>query len=108
LEDKTPAPRLSAREVYQVLRDVALGIRMMTRLTLKSWAEVHVGQIVVDVGGWVITLVNNCDCLDYCDACAAPDGRTGSFESWNRFGTDPTSFLSAWEREQLERLVAEL
>ncbi|MGS0738109.1 MAG: DUF7693 family protein [Pseudomonas sp.] len=47
--------------------------------------------VVFGVYGWVITLFNDCDSLDY---CAAPDGRSGSFESWSRFGTDPVSSLS--------------
>lgn len=105
---KNPPSTLFAREVYQVLRDVALGIRTLNRISSQSWTEVYAGLVVFEADGWIITLFNDCDSLDYCDACNAPDGRSGSFENWNRFGTDPVSFLSAWERGQLEALISKI
>ncbi|WP_456239013.1 DUF7693 family protein [Pseudomonas arsenicoxydans] len=62
----------------------------------------------MDVDGWLLTLFNDCDSLDYCDDCVAPDGRVGTFEDWQRHGTDPVSLLSSWEHEQLERLLSSL
>lgn len=46
--------------------------------------------------------------LDYCEYCRSPDGRVGTLELWQREGADPVELLSAWEREQLERLLAGL
>lgn len=59
----------------------------------------------VEIDGWRQALFNDSDCLDYCEECRAPDGRTGSLETWQRYGTDPVDLLSGWEREQLERLL---
>ena len=96
---------LNAREVYQVLRDVALGTRSMKRACSQSWNEICTGPTFVEVDGWYLTLFNDCDALDYCEHCRAPDGRVGTLETWQRYGTDPVDLLSGWEREQLEQLL---
>lgn len=101
-------PALSAREVYQILKDVALGVHSMRNTSEQSWSEVHCGKVPLDIDGWKITLYNNCGSLDYCDACLSPEGRAGSFEEWGRFGTEPTQLLSRWEREQLEKKLQAL
>ncbi|WP_442085989.1 DUF7693 family protein [Pseudomonas sp. QLc11A] len=46
--------------------------------------------------------------MDYCEYCRSPDGRVGTLVSWQRGGADPVDLLSAWKREQLERLLAVL
>ena len=38
----------------------------------------------------------------------SPDGRVGTLELWQRYGTDPVGLLSSWEHEQLERLLSSL
>lgn len=104
---KTTSP-LTAREVCQVLKDVALGKRIMMRSTIQSWNEIYHGLIPVQIDGWQLTLFNDCDTLDYCEYCRSPDGRVGTLELWQREGVDPVDLLSASEREQLERLLAAL
>jgi hypothetical protein len=99
---------LTALEVYQVLSDVALGKRIMMRSSIQSWSEIYHGLMPVSTDGWVLTLFNDCDTLDYCEHCRSPDGRVGTLELWQRDGADPVDLLSAWEREQLERLLAAL
>jgi len=99
---------LTAREVYQVLRDVALGKRIMMRSAIQSWSEIYHGLMPIEIEGWRLTLFNDCDTLDYCEYCRSPDGRVGTLELWQRDGPDPVDLLSAWEREQLERLLAAL
>jgi hypothetical protein len=89
---------LAAREVYQILKDVAMEVRSLRR----------VGERVVDVDGWVISFAYEDDALHHCASCQAPDGRVGSLDTWQRFGTDPVSFLSAWEHRHVQRLLAEL
>ena len=42
------AKPLTAREAYQVLRDIALGVRTMRRLGEKSWAEMYSGMMTVE------------------------------------------------------------
>ncbi|MGF6457873.1 hypothetical protein ABIA55_003337 [Pseudomonas frederiksbergensis] len=96
---------LIAREVYQVLKDVALGTRTMARASNQSWNEIYDGRIAVAVDGWQLTLFNDGGTLDYCEVCRSPDGRVGTVEDWQRYGTDPVELLSGWEREQLERLL---
>ncbi|WP_448118822.1 DUF7693 family protein [Pseudomonas serbica] len=99
---------LSAREVCQVLTDVVLGKRIMMRSTIQSWNEIYHGLMPVEIDGWQLILFNDCDTLDYCEYCRSPDGRVGTLELWQRDGADPVELLSAREREQLERLLAEL
>lgn len=101
-------PALTAREVYQVLKDVALGTRIMHRASQQTWNEIYNGLMIVEIDGWHLTLFNDSDTLDYCEDCRSPDGRIGSLETWQRYGTDPVELLSAWEREQLERLLSVL
>jgi len=80
----------------------------MHRIGNQPRSGARTDPVVVDVDGWVITLINDCDTLGYCAACITPDGRIGSLETWQRFGTDPVSFLSKWEHDQLERLLSVL
>ncbi|EJM62333.1 hypothetical protein PMI30_04650 [Pseudomonas sp. GM50] len=99
---------LTAREVYQVLKDVALGTRIMRRTSSQSLSEIYNGLMTAEIDGWRLTLFNDGGTLDYCEDCRSPDGRIGSIETWQCYGTDPVKLLSGWEREQLERLLNEL
>jgi hypothetical protein len=99
---------LTSREVCQVLTDVVLGKRIMTRSSIQSWNEIYHGLMPVEIDGWRLTLFNDCDTLDYCEYSRSPDGRVGTLEFWQRDGADPVELLSAREREQLERLLAGL
>jgi hypothetical protein len=96
---------LNARDVYQVLKDVALGTRIMTRTSSQSLSEIYNGLMPVEIDGWRLTLFNDSGTLDYCEDCRSPDGRIGTIETWQRYGTNPLDLLSGWEREQLERLL---
>lgn len=99
---------LTAREICQVLREVAFGRRMMVRACAQSWSELYAGMFMVDVEGWSITIFNDCDELDYGEACVSPDGRRWSFDSGDRYGTDPIALLSTWEHQTLENLLKAL
>jgi hypothetical protein len=77
----------------------------MTRVCNQPSSEIYHGVITVEIDGWHLTLFNDCDSLDYCEDCRAPDGRVGTLEAWQRYGTDPVDLLSGWERGQLERLL---
>lgn len=105
MENLNTKPALNAREVYQVLKDVALGTRIMTRTGSQSLSEIYNGLMPVEIDGWRLTLFNDGGALNYCEDCRAPDGSVGSLETWQRYGTDPVDLLSGWEREQLERLL---
>ena len=92
--------RVISREVVQVLRDVALGVR-----------EPHLtgagpgGELTLTVDGWVLELARDGEGLSHCQRCTAPDGRVGGAEHWQRYGTGPLNLLSTWELQQLNRLL---
>ncbi|MBF8659935.1 DUF7693 family protein [Pseudomonas putida] len=98
-------PSLAPREVYQILRDIALGIRDLQRVSEPSWAEMACGSITVQADGWVLTLCNENGALDHCIRCSSPDGRTYQFDACQPYGTNPVVFLSTWEHAQLLRLL---
>ncbi|HLD65781.1 MAG TPA: hypothetical protein VJA19_07045 [Pseudomonas sp.] len=91
----------SAREVAQVLREAALEVRPLRLLS----SPTKNGCTLIEVDGWLITLCDDGDRHDGCEACTSPDGRVAGFASWPRYGTDPISLLSTWEHQQLERLL---
>lgn len=93
--------RVMSREVVQVLRDVALGVRQLQRAGTGPWGEV---RVMVD--GWLLDLACDNDGLSHCQHCTAPDGRVGSAEHWQRYGTGPVNLLSTWELQQINRLLA--
>ncbi|MDG2969392.1 MULTISPECIES: DUF7693 family protein [Pseudomonas] len=99
---------LSAREVCQVLREVIFGRCAMTKVGQALWDEIYAGHFLVDVDGWRLSIYNDCDTLDYCEECFSTDGRRWSFDSGDRFGTDPIALLSTWEHRTLERMLKEL
>ncbi|MBA6042468.1 histidine phosphatase family protein [Pseudomonas lactis] len=96
---------LSAREVSQVLREVALGRLIMVRACERGWDEIYAERFKVNVEGWRMSIHNDRDELGYCEECISPDGRRWSLDSGNRFGTDPIAMLSTWEHQTLERLL---
>jgi hypothetical protein len=79
-ELNTTSP-LIACEVCQILTDVALGKRIITRGSIQSWNEIYHGLMSVSTEGWVLNLFNDCDTLDYCEYCRSPDGRVGTLNS---------------------------
>lgn len=74
----------------------------------QTWDEVYAGHFTVDVEGCQLSIYNDCDDLDYCEGCVAPDGRRWTFDSGDRFWIDPLAFPSTWEYQALERLLTEL
>ncbi|QKS80984.1 DUF7693 family protein [Pseudomonas bijieensis] len=99
-----PTP-LTAREAYQILRDIAIGVRTMRRLGGLSWSEIYCGQMTVEADGLVLTSYNDCDTLDYCDSCYSPEGRAYVFDSLQSYSTDPVELLSTWEQATFEKLL---
>jgi hypothetical protein len=106
--DEPTKPSLTAREVAQVLREVVFGRSTMTRSCVQTWSEIYAGHFHVNVNGWQISIYTDCDDLDYCEECVAPDGRRWAFDSGDRFGTDPIALLSTWEHQTLERMLKAL
>lgn len=90
---------LNARDVYQLLKDIALQTRTLQRVSRRQ------EQINVEVDGWHLTLVSEDNTLSHCHACQSPDGNLGTAASWQRYGTDPVKLLSIWEHQQLQRLL---
>lgn len=102
------AGELSARDVSQILREVIFGRSSMSKAGQESWDEIYAGHFHVNVDGWQLSIYNDCDELDYCEECVSSDGRRWSFDSGDRFGTDPVALLSAWEHQTLELMLKEL
>ena len=57
--DLNTTPHLTTREVCQILTEVALGKRIMTRRTIQSWSEIYHGLKPVEIDGWQLTLFND-------------------------------------------------
>ncbi|MBI6884301.1 hypothetical protein JEU22_10295 [Pseudomonas putida] len=102
----TSSTTLTAREVCQVLREVVLGRRTMTKVGNQTWEQVYACHFEIDVEGWRITIYNDCDELDYCERCVSPDGQRWDFDLGDR--TDPLALLSTWEHQTLERMLKAL
>lgn len=94
-------PTLHSREVYQQLRDAALGLRSL-QLVQQHRLD---GQLWVDIDGWQLLLDFEGNRLHHCEHCRHPDGREGSLDTWQRYGTNPVSLLSTWEMAQIEQLL---
>lgn len=94
-------PTLFPREVYQQLRDAAMGVRRLQKLERPEANE----RVWVDIEGWQLLLDFEGNRLHHCERCHHPDGREGSLDTWQRYGTDPVSLLSTWEMAQIERLL---
>ncbi|MGF0239055.1 DUF7693 family protein [Rhodococcus sp. IEGM1300] len=98
------APAITAREVYQLLKDVALGTR-----TLRSNGSTNGnGHVAVAIDGWQLTLFIEGDVLRHCEHCISPEGRSATVETWQRYGTDPVALLSGWEHQQWVQLIKPL
>ncbi len=100
------AKPLSARDTCQVLRDIALGIRVMRRVGGDAQVDIDSGLMTVEADGWLITFYKEHNALDHCDRCLNPEGRVYLFDARQRYGTDPLALLSTWERGQLETLLS--
>lgn len=107
-EDAVIDHPLTAREVCQVLRDIALQTRVMRRVEAPASASALNHTVTVKVDGWVLELSTSDGALAYCQSCQSPDGRAGSCETWQRYGSDPVQWLSTWELEQVRRLLIAL
>lgn len=104
--DDTSPNELTAREVYQVLREVVLGRRGMTKVSSQTSDEVYACHFEVDVEGWRISIYNDCDELDYCEQALSLSGQRWDFDPGAR--TDPIALLSTWEHQSLERMLKAL
>uniref|UniRef100_UPI00403F33C2 DUF7693 family protein n=1 Tax=Pseudomonas sp. FSL L8-0168 TaxID=2921518 RepID=UPI00403F33C2 len=47
----------------------------MVRVCAQTWDELYAGMFLVDIEGLSITIFNDCDELDYCEACVSSDRR---------------------------------
>ncbi|MNF58374.1 hypothetical protein D3C84_399260 [compost metagenome] len=98
---ETAVPTLTAREVYQQLRDAAQGIRAFERVDQSPES----GHVRVDIDGWRLVLDVDDKHLRHCLHGQSPEGREWALDNGQRFGTDPVSLLSTWELAQIERLL---
>ena len=90
----------SSREVYQCLRDVAMGVE-----PLQACARPRPDLIEVSSAGWQLSLIIDHEGLAHCASCCNPQGVSSNGDSWQRYGTNPVELLSIWERRQIELLL---
>jgi hypothetical protein len=102
------APALTAREICQVLRELALGTRTLDASSQRRLMVDNSWQVRLEVDGWSLALVNHGQTLSHCEECRSPDGRVETLDAWQRYGTDPVKLLSIWEHQQLQRLLQAL
>ena len=95
---------LSTREVYQILKDIAMGERTACHIH----DPLACGLLCVEVDGWQLTFQHAHQGLEYCESSCAPDGRSARLDDWHRYGTNPVDLLSAWEHQQLTRVLTNL
>ncbi|MFF7859823.1 MULTISPECIES: hypothetical protein [unclassified Pseudomonas] len=97
----TQRASLNTRDIYQCLRNAALGVH-----PLEVCAR-HADSLVdVSIQGWRLTLALDAEGLAHCVHCHTPGGQQAGLEDWQRYGTNPVDLLSLWERTQLEKLLA--
>lgn len=99
---------LTPREAYQILRDIAQGIRPMRRIGEQRWLEIQSGLMTVEVDGWVFTLHKEEDALAHCERCYDPDGAAYIYDAAHPYGTNPVEFMSQWEMQQVQRMLGAL
>ncbi len=99
---------LTAREICQVLRELALGTRTLGPSSHRVLTADDSWQVRLDIDGWALTLVSHGQSLSHCEQCLSPDGRVETLDAWQRYGTDPVKLLSIWEHQQLQRLLQAL
>lgn len=87
---------ISSREVYQCLRDAAMGVARLQVMQAQT----------VRIDGWQLVLERDAEGLACCLRAVSPDGRQATQADWPRYGTNPVDHLSLWERRQIERLLA--
>ncbi|WP_446731562.1 DUF7693 family protein [Pseudomonas sp. OTU5201] len=102
----TSRPQLSGHEVAQLLRDALLG-KVEVRLATPgmTWRGAYCGIVEFRIEGWLVAFFNDCASLDYCEYAHAPDGRAGTFESWDEAGEEPIALLTDAEQFALATLL---
>lgn len=98
---------LNAREVYQVLKDTALGQRVM-QVSEFQLEDDNDDLLAVDIDDWWLAFAFDEQGQGLCLMARAPDGRVGAVDDWSRAGTDPLAFLSVWELQQIRQLLEKL
>ncbi len=93
----------TSREIYQCLRDAALGISAL--VVRGQQAD---GLVEVEIDGWRLTLQLDPEGLAHCASARSPDDRHADLQAWQRYGTNPVNLLSIWELQQIERRVLQL
>ncbi|WP_183674273.1 hypothetical protein [Pseudomonas sp. OG7] len=83
---------LNTRDIYQCLRNAALGVH-----TLEVCAR-HADSLVdVSIQGWRLMLALDAEGLAHCVHCHTPGGQQAGLEDWQRYGTNLVDLLSLRE-----------
>jgi hypothetical protein len=99
---------LTAREVYQLFRDVAMQQSTLTLDRGPRWSEVETDVVRVCIDGHRVALFKEAGELHHCLGCVLEDGRYAGQDAWSSPGTEPLELLSVWERSQLLKRLQQL
>jgi hypothetical protein len=80
-------PTLTALEASYLLFLVGVGA-VVPRVVGDNWKDTYAGNVDYEVGGWKVSVFNDCDCWDYIDRIEAPDGRWGEYSNWKPLATE--------------------
>lgn len=73
--------KVSSREVYEVLKKVALG-ELEPKLKHPEAFDVFYSDTPFIVGNWEIEIFFDCGEFDYVSYVTSPDGRKGNYKDW--------------------------
>lgn len=96
-------PAIPAQEIADLLAKAIAG-EVPIKVLRCGWNEAYAGDVFFDIGGYSLTIFNDCMELDYVSEVIAPDGRKCGFDAWYDAGGDPVSLLSEHQIADLENL----
>ncbi|RXH24205.1 hypothetical protein XH99_29530 [Bradyrhizobium nanningense] len=97
------ADEVGVHEAMALLRRAIVG---ESHIELKyPWAEVFhsYGQFAIE--GWKLTAFKRNYGIKYLDAALSPDGRTGTYDSWQAREGNPVHLLLDEEQDRLDELI---
>lgn len=94
---------IPAIEIADLLRKVLRG-EVPIKVIGCSWGAAYAGDVLFEIDGYLLTIFNDCEELDYVSEATAPDGRNCDFDAWYDDGGDPICFLTEIEVAGLEAI----
>lgn len=97
-----------AREVYQRIREVSLGLRQLKLVGESRWRGMDSGAVQVAIDDFNLVLFKENGLLDCSVMLEFYEGRWRQMTSWSSRATDPLELLSVWEHREFVRALEAL